>query len=413
MLRRGSFILFTVPASIAFSIACLPILTVWLDNSLAKGWLDPFVFQFSPASARSLLSATATGAMAALSLAYSMALLVFTLAAGNIGPRLLKRFTSELTPQITAGIFGGTFLYSLHALLYLQDDFLPKITIAGAGFLAVLSVAQLIYFVRQIAKNITIDEEIAKITANLSKVIERKEDFISTDEVEKLKQEALTFELEIDRAGYVNDWNAEQLLKLAIAKDITLQFAPHVGDFVLAGQVFAYANSDISTEVKDAVCQLVDLRPTRSDSNQTEFSTRLLVEIALRALSPGINDTYTAVAVVDSLSAIISSTYNEKPNSYISLKDEAGESRIYLPHQGVVDIIDIAFHPLRRASTDNILMAQTLARAYSRIYALNSSEMQKRVKSHAKLLLEEISQGRHLDVDIDSVRNCLSEQLLD
>jgi len=96
--------------------------TVALDAWLVRNGMGDWFWLPSPSSAQAFFATIATAAMTALTLTYSLTLVVFTLAAANIGPRLLGRFTSEITIQITAGLFGGTFLYALNALFFLDQD---------------------------------------------------------------------------------------------------------------------------------------------------------------------------------------------------------------------------------------------------------------------------------------------------
>lgn len=413
LLRRTSFVLLTLPAGVALTIAALPILTVSIDTWLAEGFLSPFVFQFTASSAQTILSTIATGAMAALSLAYSLALLVFTLAAGNIGPRLLKRFTSELVPQITAGILGGTFLYALHALLYVQDEFLPKITIAVAGLLAILSVLQLIFFVRQIANNITIDEEIAEIADNLMfdlKLQNEEDEDDDNDDVTIPEDKDLNTEIKAIKSGYLNEYNSQALIKLAHDNEFILRMDLQRGGFVTANQVIAKADKKLSDDVVNSIADAIIIESARSDDNRIEFSTRLLVEIALRALSPGVNDTYTAIAVVNSLSKAILLVSSSSKKHTVK-KDQDGNVRIVYIRRSSKEIMGMAFHPLRRASTNNILMAQALAKVYTSLHEYGDATLQEIVKSHAELLLQEIDNGNHLKTDIDSVKEYLYEPL--
>ena len=172
LLRRPVVVLLTLPAGIALSLCVLPFTTMALDVYLAGCGALPAVLRFSEETARTLLTVVAGGAMTALSLTYSLVLVVFTLAAGNIGPRLLARFASEPVNQVTAGILGGTFLYSLTTLVFMKAGFVPGFTVAGSGALAIISVVQLIYFVRHVSESVSVDSEIADISHRLTKQLE-------------------------------------------------------------------------------------------------------------------------------------------------------------------------------------------------------------------------------------------------
>ena len=139
-LRRPFVVLLTVPAGIALLIGILPFALLLIEKQFFPVAANIAILQLDFESSRTALTVVAGGAMTALSLTYSLVLVVYTLAAGNIGPRMLERFSSDLVNQITAGIFGGTFLYALISILLLERAFVPKITVIGGGLLAILCV---------------------------------------------------------------------------------------------------------------------------------------------------------------------------------------------------------------------------------------------------------------------------------
>lgn len=411
VLRSPIVVLLTLPAGIAFGIGVLPIGMVFLERNLSQGALSPFVLQFGADSARSLLTVVAAAAMTALSLTYSLVLVVFTLAAANIGPRLLKRFTSEPVNQITAGIFGGTFLYSLTALLFVQPDFVPKVTIAGSGALAILSVFQLIYFIRNVSRSVTIDDEIAAITERLSDALEQH--------VEQAKDRSDDVEdnhdyvgiLKATESGYIGEVDESSLVDLCREVDMIIRFQTPPGRFILGGEELVASTRDLTDE--DMAARLrshIAIEPSRSENRPIEFSVNLLVEIALRALSPGVNDSFTAVAAIDRLFSVFAKTAGgvDQPLRYC---DDEGVLRLTMPGISIKSLIGQAFDPLRRASADNILVAQSLARALSRLNSVGSDDLTEVLAKHASLLVDELRKANHLRHDIDSVLECFGPEL--
>lgn len=172
ILRQPLMLLFTLPASIALGVGALAPIVHFASNTIFGDDAFGFLPVVHPATVHTLLSVIATAAMTALSLTYSLVLVVFTLAAGNIGPRLIKRFTSDLVNQITAGIFGGTFVYSVGALLLLGDNRNPTLTAYVATLLAIVSMLQLVYFVRNVSTSISIDDEVAGIAARAATLLQ-------------------------------------------------------------------------------------------------------------------------------------------------------------------------------------------------------------------------------------------------
>tara|TARA_R110002126_G_scaffold291729_1_gene456100 strand:+ start:81641 stop:82909 length:1269 start_codon:yes stop_codon:yes gene_type:complete len=407
LLRYPFVMLLTLPALIALSIAALSPIVVALEQSVSFADNTPFILRFEADSARGILSVVAAAAITALSLTYSLVLVVFTLAAGNIGPRLLKRFSSDPINQVTAGIFGGTFLYALVTLIFVQTEFVPRITIAGAVLLAVLCVFQLIFFVRHVSQSVTIDDEIAKITQQLGTAL--AEHLRKLEEVSDLPDTDCPHELKAGTAGYVGAVNEASLVALAAQHDLTLRLEKPPGQFVLGDEVLVVMSGTVDDEVADEIRSLIDIDPARSQTRPIEFSIHLLVEIALRALSPGVNDAYTAVAAIDSLSSAFATIADENLRP-LCILDEEDTARLIMPELSVKSLVGQAFHPLRRAAADNLLVAQSLARALARLQAVGGADMDDIIEKHATLLVRELEGAGHLADDINSVTECLPEK---
>ncbi|WP_373086189.1 DUF2254 domain-containing protein [Sneathiella sp.] len=404
-LRRPFVILQTVPAAIALSIGLLSPIIVYAEMQLTKESAYSFSVLFEAESARMMLSIVAGGAMSALTLTYSLVLEVFTLAAGNIGPRMLKRFTSDIVNQVTAGIFGGTFLYALLALLFVEQDFVQKFTVIGSGLLAILCVMQLIFFVRHVSKSVTIDDEIADITDRLKTAIEAR--YSHSDDKNGKDDEygigEFCFEIKAQKSGYVNVLEKDKLVEIAKEKGLTLSLRAQLGIYTLKDELLIEATEDLDEDTVSSIQDLISIQPSRSEDSPIEFSINLLIEIALRALSPGVNDTFTGMATVDSLSNALSEAVARGRVSSSSAKDEDGKIRLIMPETSVERLVNQAFHPLRRAAAQDILMAQCLARAYVRIHNAGGENMRKQIENHGTLLIRELEKAGYLDEDIDSV----------
>lgn len=406
-LRHPFVMLQTVPAGIALSIGAMALLIGYLETYWELSVLEPYLQELTPGTARTLLSIIAGGAMSALTLTYSIVLVVFALAAGTLAPRMLKRFTSDFVNQMTAGIFGGTFLYALFSLTFIEQDFVPDITILGAEVLAAICVMQLIYFVRNVSQSVAIDEEIAGITANLKTALEdrrkRREEQEGVQKLKEKKIDKLDFEIMAGKPGYLGMINERKLIDIAADEDIILQIQKPMGAYTLAEEVLIKATRELDEDTVETIQKQVTIRPARSADSPVEFSINLLLEIGLRALSPGVNDTYTAIATVDSLSDALSQAATQDDAAAFVRKDAEGNTRLLVRELSLNNLINQAFHPLRQASGANILMAICLARAYSRLCATCGKNVQNLVQDHALLLIREIEKAGHLPEDIDSV----------
>jgi len=402
--RNPVVVLFTIPAGIAFGIGALAPIVILIENSFSLGVSGIFLLKFDADSARSVLTTVAAAAITTLSLTYSLVLVVFTLAAGNIGPRLLKRFSAETVNQVTAGLFGGTFLYALFALAFVHPNFVPRVTIGGAVLLSMLCVFQLIFFVRHVSESVTIDDEIAKITNRLGAALEAHINRV--DEAADIPDIDYKTNLDAGKAGYVGAISEAELVALAAREDLVVRMERTPGGFLLSDESLLALSNSVDNDVADEIRGLIDIDPSRSQSRPIEFNIHLLVEIALRALSPGVNDAYTAIAAIDSLSSAFS-RIADRQGCPLCLSDDSGNARLILPELSFNDLVGQAFHPLRRAAAGNLPVAQALARALARLNGIGRENINDVLAKNAELLLRELKRAGHFEHDIDSVRNNL------
>ncbi|MEM5495225.1 DUF2254 domain-containing protein [Hoeflea sp. AS16] len=396
-----------VPGAIAVFIWLLAIPLVWLDTSFnIVGDPLPFWLAISTDTARSLLSTIATAAITTLSMVYSIMLVVFTLAAGNIAPRLLQRFSRDRVNQVTAGILGGTFLYSLSVLRATGPDLRPEMSIAVAFILAAVSVLQVINFVYSVSRSVTIDAEVAKISEQLEHQVNVLLAETGTGQ-DSFDEDALVTTIRASESGYVTMLDEAALLRLARHHDTSIAVRVAPGDFVLAGQELAVAGFD--QDDKDAAATVVSsisLQPYRGAVDDIRFSIRILLEIALRALSPGVNDSFTAVTCADRIAAALVKPVSEGLRGDVRC-DENGVARLKVPGLSLEDLFNMTLHPLRQAARGNILMLDHLGKVLNSLHAIAGPEAKRLIKAHGKALLETARAGDPIGSDLGFLRQRL------
>ncbi|WP_417435961.1 DUF2254 domain-containing protein [Hoeflea sp.] len=396
-----------VPGAIAVFIWLLAIPLVWLDTSFnIVGDPLPFWLAISTDTARSLLSTIATAAITTLSMVYSIMLVVFTLAAGNIAPRLLQRFSRDRVNQVTAGILGGTFLYSLSVLRATGPDLRPEMSIAVAFILAAVSVLQVINFVYSVSRSVTIDAEVAKISEQLEHQVNVLLAETGTGQ-DSFDEDALVTTIRASESGYVTMLDEAALLRLARHHDTSIAVRVAPGDFVLAGQELAVAGFD--QDDKDAaatVISSISLQPYRGAVDDIRFSIRILLEIALRALSPGVNDSFTAVTCADRIAAALVKPVSEGLRGDVRC-DENGVARLKVPGLSLEDLFNMTLHPLRQAARGNILMLDHLGKVLNSLHAIAGPEAKRLIKAHGKALLETARAGDPIGSDLGFLRQRL------
>ncbi|MBO6638123.1 MAG: DUF2254 domain-containing protein [Roseitalea sp.] len=406
--------LITVPGALALTLWATAFIALRLDRVLAQSDAIELylVLQTDYETAVTILSTIAGAAITTLSLVYSLVLVVFTLAAGNIAPRLLRRFTGDRVNQVTAGVLGGTFLFSLTILHQTGPNSVPGVSIAIAFCLAVIAVLQLIFFVHTVSRSVTIDEEIAAISAQLEErltgiVADNDDEFRDTSFD---RGDAPAFEITAADNGYIVGIDEKRLTALADQFDVRVEITDKPGTFILRGQALAGIVGDDGDDrreaIEDAFAGSVTLAPVRGSVDDIEYAISVLLEIALRALSPGVNDTFTAIACVDRLSAaFVTPVYKGLRNRLICDRD--GIVRVSIPGLTVEDIVNTAFHPLRRAAAGNLLMLQNIADALIRLHDIADEEVEPIFEHHADLLMASFERTDPMDAD----RDFLTERL--
>lgn len=403
--------LITVPGVIALLIWLLAVPMWWIDQAFDAQQFSLYgvTVILSPETARAVLQTIATGAITTLSLVYSLVLVVFTLAAGNIAPRLLKRFTEDRVNQVTAGLLGGTFLFALTVLYHTNSSFIPIMSITVAMVLAVIFVLQLVYFVHSVSRSVTIDEEIAVISGRLEQRISKMVRSEKEKDDGRVAPGTFDFGVAATRSGYLSSVDENALLALACKCDMAIKLRFKPGDFILETQNVAYLSrepEEKSEEIEEALHACLVIWPSRDALNEIEYSINLLVEIALRALSPGVNDTFTAIASLDRMTAAFSAAVRFGLRGR-DIVDDDRIVRAMIPGPNLKDMLDMAFHPLRRVSAGNMLMMEHLAQALTRLHEIGNPEARKFIASHAKLLLDSAHSARPLEEDFASLKTLL------
>lgn len=407
LLRIGRFAPFhnfvTFPGLIGLSGVATAAATVWADAHLIDYAKRIGLPIFSSEVAQTVLSTLAGAAMTALSLVYSIVLVVFTLAAGNIGPRLLERFSQDRVNQVAVGVLGALFLHSLFALVASgdEDNFF---SVAAACILAAVALILLLFFVDKVSGRVTIDEEIARIASDLDKQFAREDARVSAVPADSLvRVEAPDTVIRAQSSGYINRIAIEFVVAEAARLDAFVDFSARAGDHVLKGDRIGVAMAGDHAAMAAAVAGALTFGSRRTAEGDLRFSINLLIEIALRALSPGVNDSYTAIACIDRLTASFAWAAADGLHSGVYC-DSEGAARVFVPRSGLGDLIRASFDPLRRASRDNGLVQEALIRALGRLAPHVSETARAETERQIGLIVAEAEASDMLQADIDSLR---------
>jgi uncharacterized membrane protein len=311
-------------------------------------------------------------------LTFSITMLTLQLASSQFGPRLLRNFMRDRGNQVVLGTYLATFIYCLLVLRTVhgteESHFVPHIAVAGGVLLALASIAVLIYFIHHVANAIRIETLLEELAAETRAAIDRiypermGRNPPPTDQVEHRNGLPSDFDQRVrpisnPRSGYVQRVDADALMKLAVKHDLVLRIEARPGRFVWDKQALlsTYPGQAVSDGVADQLRSAFVLGAERTPEQDLEFSVRRIVEIAQRALSPGINDPTTALYCIDRLGETFARLAEREIPSAVRV-DENGRVRVLTETAALEQLACPAFIAVARyGSADSDVLDKLLA----------------------------------------------------
>lgn len=365
-----------------------------LDRSgVLPAWLvdNAWVYNGGGTGARTLLGAVASSTIGVAGTVFSITIAALSLAAGQMGPRLLRNFTQDRGVQLTLGTFLGTFSYALMVLRSVrtgdEGNFTPHLSLTIGILLAFVCVGTLIYFVGHMASRINVDTVIELVAEDLRSAVRRltreaRDPVAPADSVWRDASVVVD-----ERRGYLQHLDAERLADWAAEHGSTLRLLVRPGDYVFPGAPFAELTrpiDDAAAEIRDATA----LSSARVSAADLEFAIRQLVEVAVRALSPGINDPHTAISVLDRLGAALCDIAPVHLRSGVHQRD--GRTVLVVPSVDYDGVVDAMFHLIRQNAAGS---AAVLIRMMDVLAAVASCEhdtgRRAALRRHAELVRQD------------------------
>ena len=308
-----------VPAVMVLASAALAVGLIEMDlrySSQLKEWW-PRLFKSEVDGAREMLSTIATATITVAGVVFSITIVALALASTQYTSRVLRNFMRDKANQVVLGSFVGIYTYCLLVLRILSGGdqaSVPSLAVFGGLVLALIGIVVFIFFIHHISSSIQAGEIIAAITFETLNVVDKRfpdrMDKTQGNHESKLTQQMERLEwnpIPASCTGYVQTIDAAELLAYAIRKQIVLHAISGAGDFVIQGKPLAFiaGKQPASMEDIEIINGMYAIDRFRTVDQDPAFGLRQLVDIALKALSPAINDTTTAVICVEHISVIL------------------------------------------------------------------------------------------------------------
>lgn len=395
---RGS--LWFVPGSMSLGALGLAMACARLDAAAASwGTLSPYLYHGSPENARLLLSTVAGSMITVAGVSFSVTMVALSLASSQLGPRLLGNFMRDPGNQVVLGGFIATFLFCLLSLGSAPQQQVAFISVSAsvALLLAVVSLLLFIYFIHHIATSLQADHVVQSVAADLRKSLnlifpanpDARDETADAGDARSIVDRA-TIEVCASATGYVQAVDESGLLDLAEENDLWFQVVRRPGDFVTRGsELVRVAGSDnLDAELEARLQNAFIIGGNRTADQDPEFGVHQLVEIALRALSPGINDPFTAIACIDHLSGILAEIADRAERAPWR-RDSRNTMRLALDAIEFRGVLDAAFNQIRQNAMGSPAVVLRLVEGLHRIAgSVRREDRRDAIRAQATMIYE-------------------------
>ena len=308
-----------VPGALALAYVVLALLLIQVDRAAGNERGVRYGFGGDASAARDVLSTIAGSLITVAGLAFSITIVVLTMVSSQFTPRALQSFLADRTNQVVAGTFVGIFAYSLVVLRAVRGDevtdrFVPGLAVSVAILLGLVALAFLLVFIHHMGQSVQLAHIVARIGKQTLGAIETlyperfgEEEESAVELVEQWRREGDPATVHPARPGYVQSIEADSIANRLARPGVRIRVAVRPGDFVTEADtlVEVWPAAALDADDADAVRPCVSVENEREVGQDAAFGLRQLTDIALRGLSPGVNDPSTALAALGYLRAAL------------------------------------------------------------------------------------------------------------
>jgi len=359
-------------------------------NDMLPSWLVDagWFYDGDGAGARTLLGAIASSTIGVAGTVFSITIAALSLAAGQMGPRLLRNFTRDRGNQFTLGALLGTFSYALIVLRSVrgQDEssFVPGSSLAFAMMLAGLCVATLVYFVGHMASRINVDTVLELVTEDIR---EAMDGWVTAEPQAAPPPEAFwrgAIPILEARCGYLQELDERGLADWAAEHGTAIRLLVRRGEYVFPGAPIALMTVSVPG-AQGAIRDAVALGTTRGSAADLGYAVRQLTEVAVRALSSGINDPHTALSVLDRLGKALCDLAGRRVQNGVTVRNAS--IVLSAPTIDYTSLVEVMFTMIRQSAAANTAVLIRMLDVMSAVLSCETEpERRSALARHAELV---------------------------
>jgi uncharacterized membrane protein len=395
--------LWFVPTGMVVTAILLAVLLVEVDRSYALEWLQeyPLLFGAGAEGSRGMLTTIAGSMITVAGITFSLTIAALATASSQYTSRILRNFMRDRHNQVVMGAFVAIFAYCLVVLRTIRSadegNFVPSLAVFAGLILALLGIGVLVFFIHHVASSIQASSIISAITAETMAAIDRMfpEEAGDSAKPETIDQANAYLQgtgwhaIDSVRRGYVQHVDAEAILKIAERHRVIVRLELRPGDFVMHGtpMLSISGESELDDEAQEAWRDTIGVNAFRTIDQEFGFGIRQLVDIALKALSPGVNDTTTAVMCIQHLGAISASLASRSMPDRYRARD--GKVRLLAAGVSFADALDTAYDQIRNNAAGNVaVIAQLIESLAAAAHRTTDRDRLRSLQDHLDLVTD-------------------------
>ncbi|HAQ07958.1 MAG TPA: DUF2254 domain-containing protein [Bacillus bacterium] len=364
-----------IPGVYSTLAGLIALLVIYIDQS---GFLRDFVPSLLLTEvelAQDILGAIATALLTMTTITFSTIMIVLTTYSSQFSPRTLGTFVEDPITLRVLGIFIGGFVYSILTLLFMSETFYgDRVISATIGVaIAIVCLTFFVYFIHNVATSIQVSTLIRKLSDEAREAVHNKKEFFEKGNVKRIQRQESSLrlykyqkEITANKYGYVQVIDFEGLERIAVKSDILIEIPFPIGEFVCEGMVafrIHYNQEDQELDMK--LGRSFKIGKERTGLQDPEFALQKLVEVALRAISPGINDPNTAKNCIFHLGMVLSELCRlEGEGEYVGYLDENANLRVIGREKNIRELLYTSFYQITQYGEKDISILLALMDAF-------------------------------------------------
>lgn len=398
--------LWFVPGAIVVMAVGLAIALIEIDARIDRGFFEswPRLFGAGAAGSRGMLATVAGSMITVAGVVFSITLVALSLASSQYTSRVLRNFMTDRTNQTVLGVFVGIFAYCLVVLRTIREgettEFVPSLAVMGGVVLAFVGIGFFIYFIHHIATLIQASHILARIAAETIRRVDHLFPEGIGDEGEHDADlyathpgpERTWTTVPAARTGYIQHVDGDALLDGARECKAVIRMEHPIGDFVIEGMPIAsvLAATRPDSEVIQGLAAVYTINQQRTTDQDAAYGIRQIVDVALKALSPGINDTTTAVMSLNYLTAILARLCSRRVE--LPWRFHEGELRVITRGVTFAGLVELSLDQIRQNAAGNTAVLAQMLQTLELIGGLTRNRARRQVLWQQARALEEMVQ---------------------